>query len=169
MESLKLSVFSDASYANLPDGESSGTGYLIFLSTGYKPGEFSSCCLLTWTACKVKRKVTSTLAAETLSLLAALEEAIVICHQLAEMIEFKPKIEAFIDNNDAYEAVHSLKQETKDRLRIDIGCIKEMINRNEVESLTWVPAGLQLADCLTKRGASTRSLIKTINSVCFAI
>ena len=133
---LKLTVFSDASYANLLDGESSGMGYLIFLSTGYKPGEESPCCLLSWTACKLKRKVTSTLAAETLSLLAVLEQAIVICHQLSEVLTFKPKIEAFIDNNDAHQAVYSLKQEMKGRLRIDIGCIKEMIDQKEVESLT---------------------------------
>ena len=52
---------------------------------------------------------------------------VVNCNQNGEVIDRKPKIEAFIDNNDAYEAVYSLKQEMKGRLRIDIACIKEMV------------------------------------------
>ena len=168
LKEIKLSVFSDASYANLPDGESSGMGYLVFLSTGYQPGISSPCSLLSWASCKLRRKVTSTLAAETLSLLAALEQAIIICHQIEEIIDMKPKIEAFIDNNDACEAIHSLKQEMKGRLRIDIGCIKEMVAEKEVESITWVPASQQLADCLTKRGASTKALVRTLNKGCFS-
>ena len=168
LKDIKLSVFSDASYANLPDGESSGMGYLIFLTIGYQPGRDSPCCLLSWASCKLRRKVTSTLAAETLSLLAALEQAIVICNQIEEVIDRKPKIEAFIDNNDTYEAVYSLKQEMKGRLRIDIGCIKEMVAEKEVESVTWIPASLQLADCLTKRGASTKALVRTLNKGCFS-
>ena len=127
LKDMKLSVFSDASHANLPDGKSSGMGFLIFLSTGYQPGRDSPCSLLSWASSKLRRKVTSTLAAETFSLLAALEQAIVNCNQNGEVIDRKPKIEAFIDNNDAYEAVYSLKQEMKGRLQIDIACIKEMV------------------------------------------
>ena len=168
LKDIKLSVFSDASYANLPDGESSGMGYLIFLTIGYQPGRDSPCCLLSWASCELRQKVTSTLAAETLSLLAALEQAIVICNQIEEVFDSKPKIEAFIDNNDAYEAVYSLKQEMKGHLRIDIGCIKEMVAEKEVESVTWIPASLQLADCLTKRGASTKALVRTLNKGCFS-
>ena len=41
IDELKLSVFSDASYGNLPDGESSGMGFLIFLSVGFTPGKIS--------------------------------------------------------------------------------------------------------------------------------
>ena len=170
IDELKLSVFSDASYGNLPDGESSGMGFLIFLSTGFTPGNISPCSLLSWTACKVQRKVSSTCAAETLSLLAALEQAIVIRHQISEILNKNPKaikIEAFIDNNDAYEAIYSTKQMMKGRLRIDIGAIKEMIENKEVEAVAWIPAKYQLADCLTKRGASTRSLLQTINTGMF--
>ena len=127
LKDMKLSVFSDASHANPPDGKSSGMGFLIFLSTGCQPGRDSPCSLLSWASSKLRRKVTSTLAAETFSLLAALEQAIVNCNQNGEVIDRKPKIEAFIDNNDAYEAVYSLKQEMKGRLRIDIACIKEMV------------------------------------------
>ena len=169
-DKLRLSVFSDASFGNLPDGESSGMGYLIFLSVGFTAGKSSPCSLLSWTACKVRRKVSSTCAAETLSLLAALEQAIVMRHQITEILNKSPqfiKIEAFIDNKDAYEAIHSTKQILSGRLRIDIGAIKEMVETKEVESVSWIPASYQLADCLTKRGASTKTLLQTINSGVF--
>ena len=71
IDELKLTVFSDASYDNLPDGESSRMGFLIFLSVGFNPGKVSPCFPLSWTACQVQRKVSSTFAAETLFLLAA--------------------------------------------------------------------------------------------------
>ena len=99
-----------------------------------------------------------------------MEQAIVIRHQISEILNKNPKaikIEAFIDNNDAYEAIYSTKQMMKGRLRIDIGAIKEMIENKEVEAVAWIPAKYQLADCLTKRGASTRSLLQTINTGMF--
>ena len=169
-EKLTLTVFSDASFANLPDGESSGMGYLIFLSVGFTAGVSSPCSLLSWTACKVRRKVSSTCAAETLSLLAALEQAIVMRHQITEILNKSPqfiKIEAFIDNKDAYEAIYSTKQILSGRLRIDIGAIKEMVDNKEIESVSWIPASHQLADCLTKRGASTKTLLETLNTGMF--
>ena len=145
-------------------------GFLIFLSTGFTPGKHSPCSLLSWTACKVQRKVSSTCVAETLSLLAALEQAIVIRNQIAEILNKTPefiKIEAFIDNNDAYEAIYSTKQIMKGRLRIDIGAIKDMVENKEVEAVAWIPAKYQLADCLTKRGASTRGLLQTLKTGMF--
>ena len=72
IDERKLAVLSDASYDNLPDRESSGTGFLIFLSVRLNPGKVSPCFPLSWTACQVQRKVSSTFAAETLFLLAAL-------------------------------------------------------------------------------------------------
>ena len=76
IDELKLTVFSDASYDNLPDGESSGMGFLIFLSVGFNPGKVSPCYPLLWTAFKVQRKVSINFAAETLFLLAALGQVI---------------------------------------------------------------------------------------------
>ena len=55
----------------------------------------------------------------------------------------------------------------KGRLRIDIGAIKEMVEKKEIEAIAWIPAKYQLADCLTKRGASTKSLLQTINTGMF--
>ena len=64
----RITVFSDASLRGLSGKINSAMGYLIFLSDGYTPNEHSRCCILTWKSCKVKRVVTSTYDAETISL-----------------------------------------------------------------------------------------------------
>ena len=72
------------------------------------------------------------------------------------------KIEAFCDNNDVVQAVHSSKQTQKGRIRVDIGNLKDMIEQNVVSSIRWISTKNQLADCLTKTGASTQVLVETI-------
>lgn len=61
---LKMNVFCDASWGNLPDGVSSAQGHAIFLA-----GQEQKCCPLSWTSNKIKRKVSSTLAAESLCMM----------------------------------------------------------------------------------------------------
>ena len=110
--------------------------------------------------------MSSTLEAETLSLKDALEAAVVIQNKLAEMLNIKTeniRIEAFVDNNDAVQAIYSTKQMIKGRLAIDMGEIKDMIERGEVDSVRWIPKNVQFADSLTKHGASTRTLMYTLN------
>ena len=78
---LKLVVFSDASHANLPDGFSSAGGFIVFLVGGNK-----RCCPLAWEAKKMKRVVKSTLAAETLALVEALDMAFYLGSILSEIL-----------------------------------------------------------------------------------
>ena len=67
---LSIRTYSDASFANLIDGVSSGRGHIIFLVD-----EQNRCAPLHWTTNKVKRVVHSTLAAEALSLQQCLSTA----------------------------------------------------------------------------------------------
>ncbi|KAJ8040906.1 hypothetical protein HOLleu_15351 [Holothuria leucospilota] len=68
---IKMNVFCDASWGNLPDGVSSAQGHVIFLA-----GQKHKCCPLSLASNKIKRKVSSILAAEALSTYDALDEAI---------------------------------------------------------------------------------------------
>ena len=86
LKSLQLVVFSDASHANLPDGFSSAGGYIIFLV-----GENKNCCPLAWEAKKMKRVVRSTLAAETLALVEAVDMAFYLGCVLSEIFTTDPK------------------------------------------------------------------------------
>ena len=154
---LKISVFTYASFAG---------SYLIFLSTGFKLNRETPCCPLSWQSIKIKRKVTSTREAETLAVREGLEEALVILSKMTGILNKKKeqiKIEAFVDNDDTYKAIYSTKQTVKGRMMIDMGVIKDLVESKEVEQISWISKDYQLADSLTKQGASTKDLLWTLN------
>ena len=47
------------------------------------------------------------------------------------------------------------------RLRIEIAALREMYEKNELQ-ISWTEKQHQLSDILTKRGASPKSIIETI-------
>ena len=163
-----LTVFSDASLRGLTGKVHSAMGYLIFLSEGYTPNKSSNCCVLAWKSCKVKRVVTSTYDAETISLELGLEEAIVIKDQLIKLTGFDEdliRVEAYVDCRDTYEAIISNKKFPKgSRLAsIEVAKVKEMLEEKRVHQVNWVDTAHQMADVLTKRGVGSETLVKTIN------
>ena len=161
---MKLVVFSDASHANLPDGYSSAGGYIIFLV-----GNNKRSCPLAWEAKKIRRVVKSTLAAETLALVEAVDMAYYLGRILTEIL-YRNKsscnipIECFIDNKSLWENAHSTKGVSERRLRIDIAAIKEMLERKEISAIKWVETSHQLSDCFTKKGVHVRKLLEILKS-----
>ena len=49
------------------------------------------------------------------------------------------------------------------RLKIDIGILREMLHKQEISSIEWIDSDKQLADPLTKGGASSNKLIEALN------
>ena len=66
------------------------------------------------------------------------------------------------DNNSLYEATYSTKPLSDKRLKIDICIIREMLSTGDIKEIEWVPKELQLADCLTKSGASSTKLLNAL-------
>ena len=161
-EEMYFATYNDASFGNLKDGGSQG-GFVCFLtdSTGL-------CCPIMWQSRKLRRIVKSTMASETLIQVEAAEASYWIANLLAEILCKKresrvmPRIECFTDSNQLYDAVHSLKLIEDRRLRIDMGLLQEMIQRKEISRIVWVEKGKQLADSLTKLGASSAKLLEVI-------
>lgn len=73
------------------------------------------------------------------------------------------KISAIIDNNSCVDAIHSTSQDDK-RLKIEIGVLKELMSTKMTDKVSWVPGSGQLADVLTKRGASGISLLEILHT-----
>ena len=71
-------------------------------------------------------------------------------------------IHCVVDNKSLIECIYSTKTITEKRLKIDICVIREMIERGEIKSVVWRESQLQLADCLTKTGASSNKLLMTL-------
>ena len=162
LSSLCFLVFTDASFANINDGQGSVGGQLVFLRD-----KSNNACLVDWNAGKVKRIVRSTLAAESLSLVSGLENCIYHRMLLSELIGRKPEkiqVKAIIDNKSCVEALRSSSQVDDKRLRIEIGSVKEMLQRRIIEEVSWVDGSEQLADVLTKKGSSGLHLQEVIQS-----
>ena len=165
VNSLKIVVYTDASFGNLNDGVDSMGACIVFLTDKNR-----KCVPLDWSANKVKRVVKSTIAAETLALANGLDNAIFTRRLISEMLgvtEKKLTIEAVIDNKSCLEAVYSTSLVEDKRLRREIASIQELLEGHVVKSVQWVPGDKQLCDVLTKSGVNSLKLLQVVQNGTF--
>ena len=121
-----------------------------------------------WQSKKIRRIVKSTLAAECLSMEDAVDAAYYIKNILMEVLLMdanKVQMECFIDSKSLHAALHSSTNGKEDkRLILDLSLLKEMYEKNEIHRIERVDTKEQVADALTKRGASAELLRKVINT-----
>lgn len=165
-DSLKLVIYSDASLGNLRDGGSQG-GYFIFLA-----GENGLISPLAWQSKKVRRIVRSTLAAETLAMADAVDTGIFLGLLYSELTKGNaaPNIlplTCITDNHSLFDNLHSTNHVGEKRLRIEINGIKELMASGHIAEVRWSEAKGQIADCLTKKGASSLGLLRLIEEGSF--
>ena len=152
-------VFTDAALANLPDGVSSTSAYIIFIVVNAR-----KCCPIEWKGNKIKRVVKSTIAAEVLAFQEGLEAAIMAKHVLAELLNDKPlNILIKTDSKSTVDSIHSTKPVEEKVLRLTIAAIKQFVSQYNV-NVQWIPGKLMLADCMTKKGASGEHLLSILHS-----
>lgn len=161
-DTLNLTVFSDASLGNLPDGGTQG-GTLITLMG--ESGVFSPLC---WQSKRIRRVVRSTLAGETLAMSDGIDNAIFLVTLFSELTTGSAELNApalvcVTDNHSLFDTLRSTKQVSEKRLRLNISGIKELIQNKIIKTLLWSETKSQLADCLTKKGASPLVLLKALS------
>ena len=157
---FELLLFSDASFGNLADGGSQG-GYVIFLK-----GRNGKINPVTWQSKKIRRVVRSTLASETLALADGVDCVISNAMLLNELLfnNYKANnipIKCYVDNNDLHQAIYSEKHVIERRLRIELNSLKELIQSGEISDINWVNTDKQIANVLTKNGASGQVILDT--------
>ena len=116
--SLKMVVFADASYANLPDGGSQG-GHMIYLADKH-----NRAVPLAWSSKRIRRIVRSTLSAETLSAVDSLDSAYLIMKILGEVIGKTVSIDLFTDNKSMYDSICTTNYVLDKRLRVEIASLR---------------------------------------------
>ena len=158
LDSCRIEVYSDASFANLSNGGSQG-GILIFLSN-----DNGLRCPIFWESRKIRRVVKSTLAAETLALIDAAEAGVYIKEVVKELINVPMPIICLTDNKSLVDVIDSKKNVDDKRLRIDIAVLKDMLERKEISTIQWVSTTMQLANSLTKLGAPAGQLRAAVSS-----
>ena len=153
-------VFTDASLGNINDGTGSTGAYIVWLAD-----ETELCCPLVWHASKIKRVARSTIAAKALSLQEGLEAGFYYRTIVEEILGIPSKtipITAYTDNKSVIEAVFSTKLIDGKRLRVDIAAIREFLKTNDIRQTKLCAGNSQLANCMTKQGASGYEPLKVL-------
>ncbi len=158
--SVSVVSFCDASFANLPNAGSQG-GFISFIVD--KNGLYSP---VTWQSRKIRRVVKSTIAAECLAAVEAAENTIYIATLLGAIIK-SPRVDTFLfcDNRNLVNAVHSSTNLDDKRLVIDVSVLRDLVDQGELTKFLWVSTDCQLADVLTKQGASAKLLCEILNNL----
>ena len=160
LEDCQVWVYTDAAFRNLNDKTDSCGGYIIFL-VNTKNGK---CAPLEWKSNKVKRKVHSTLAAETLVLYTGLDAAVAMKMMIQEITGNKNNlvVKAITDNKSARDAVYSESEVAERCLRADVAMIKDMIEDGRVQEIKWTKGDDMLADIFTKNGVNKTPLLDVL-------
>ncbi len=152
--------FSDASFNNLPNAGTQGS-YVTFLVD--QNGCF---CPIAWQSRKVRRVIKSTIAAECLAAVEAAEMSIFLAYLVKDILELPKLIDTFVycDNKNLVNAAHSSTNVEDKRLVIDVSMLRDFLEHKELTGFVWVPTEKQLANPLTKRGASDKQLLNVFNN-----
>lgn len=153
---MYLEIFADASFGNIENGRTQ-IGYVIWLKDCM--GNKSP---LVWKSRVAKRVVGSTLAAETLSIVEAVEWGVYLKYLWEETMGSNHELDIIVktDCKSVKEALNA-KTGVKNRmLRIEMAGLKEKLDEGIIKRIEWIASRDQAADCLTKkRGGSILRLI----------
>ncbi|OLP78508.1 Retrovirus-related Pol polyprotein from transposon TNT 1-94 [Symbiodinium microadriaticum] len=195
-EQLGWGAITDASWANHADGSSQGALAVVAFDRALLAGQRAACSLIWWKSAKLRRKVGSTLAAETQSLLKGLGELMWAKAIYAEMTNEGFSLEKFRAGVQAQEDVVLQKTDADPKLKDSLAVVdakslydnlmKEgaqaqdkftafdvAIAREKIEGLgvqvRWVEHQSMPVDSLTKIGAGKDALLQMIQSGTFKL
>lgn len=160
LSSIKLKVYSDAAFNNLPN-LGSQCGFIIFITdeSGTKTHN-----PVTWKSLKIDRVCQSARGAETLGLAKAVDHAIFVQGTLQEVLG-KDKtipIECYIDSKALYDNLMKTKDPEEKKLIRVLAPIQDSINKGEI-SVIRISSKEMPADILTKRGVNPHMILKHLS------
>ena len=143
-KTLRLVVYSDASFANRKD-KTSQLGYVVCLADA--SGKMS---IVSYRSCKSPRVARSAMAAETLAFTTAFDAGYVIRHQLQTMLQVSVPMLMLIDSKSLFDVITSNRNTEEGRLMIDIFAARQAYGRGEIDNIGLVAGEHNIADDLTK-------------------
>lgn len=168
LETAKLFVFVDASFANNKD-YSSQIGYVIVLGNEHpSDGKFVLIGnIIHWSSTKCKRVTRAVLASELYAMVAGIDMAISISTSVDKITGQLgiPAIPSVVctDSFSLYECMVKLGTTKEKRLMIDIMAIRQSYERRELSEIRWIEGNSNPADAMTKSNAnsSLQTLVST--------
>ena len=111
----------------------------------------------------------STLAAETNAMAEGMDMAIFLSSLYSEVVHGVVDSRTLpvvmkTDCKSLHDALLSTKDVQEKRFRVEMNAIKEQIRERQNWSVDWLRTDDQLADCLTKKGASCNKLMAVLES-----
>ena len=120
---------------------------------------------IAWQSRKVRRVVKSTIAAESLAALDAAEMTVFLVSVLKDILK-NDRCDSHVvcDNRSLVDSVYSSTNLEDRCLLLDVSVLRDMIEKQLLTGVHWVPSDNQLADCLTKQGAADHKLLNVLNN-----
>ena len=151
----------DAGYKSLPDKVSSCGGQVISVKNKTTGAQ----CVVSWRSKKLKRVVTSSTAAEAMAVNDTLDEMVYIKEVLKEALGRDAEsisMELYTDSRNLHKSVMSTSLNENPRLRADVAKLQESLKTGELNKFNQIGGHEMLADCLTKKGASSEKLRRIV-------
>ena len=169
VEDWLLVGISDASYKTSAQNLAIA-GHIIMLVNKHS----GAASVLHWSSQKINRRISSSLAAETMALQKLSENLYFVKQLMTEIVgpaaENVPGL-AITDNHDLYTCIHNLTSCEDKRLLDNILQIREAIHEDKViTEVRFCPSKENLADCLTKISRKTsQDLMTTLRTGSYTI
>ena len=166
-ESLRLRLYTDASFNNQSEKLRSTEGRILLLENKENPGKTSA---FSWKTKKIVRICRSVKGAEARALENGVDEAVHFARMVSEIYDGKVNLKqpnqievvALTDNKGLWENLHNTRQCDEKLLRNSIALVKEMIEHSEVHRVDWVETSEMLADILTKKNGNAKWIKEVI-------
>ena len=158
---LALGGHGDAGIKSMPDKITSVGGRVIMICNT----KDNTACILSWKSKKIKRKVASSLARETLAMIDTIGEIVYTKSILSQI--FGTRVEEIpviivTDAKNLEEAIHSTSLVDDAWLVPDVATIKEALEIGTVTMVRRVSSKEMIANCLTKQGAGAQNLLDVL-------
>ncbi|CAE7241405.1 RE1 [Symbiodinium sp. CCMP2456] len=196
LERLRFGVATDASFDNYDDGSSQGAVGVLAYDVALTEGETAKCSLLWWKSAKLRRKVPSTLAAETQALnrglgellwtkalwenlldpnfdlqkyMASIKDQSDVVLQRADCDQKLRESLSIVDAKSVYDNVIKDGAQAADKYTaLEVAIARERSDGLGVQ-IRWVEHQAMVVDALTKVGANPQALYRLLDTGHFRI
>ena len=143
-ESLKLLLFTDASFANANKLKSQ-LGFVVVLADKHGRGN-----IVHYGSTTCKRVARSVMAAELHALVYGFDNAYGVREAINCTLGLNVQIHSFVDSRTVFNVVAKQATTSEKRLQIDINALRQSYQLGEMHYFGWIPGEQNVADGLTK-------------------
>jgi hypothetical protein len=146
IKTLRLIVFADASFANNKD-LTSQIGFVIVLADAADNAN-----IVHWSSIKCKRVTRSVLASEMYGMTHGFDAAAAIKSTITQLLHLTKPLPLVIctDSKSLYDCLVKLGTTQEKRLMIDLMCLRQSYERQEIAEVKWINGDSNPADAMTK-------------------